>query len=68
MESAVFTAVTDFCRNNLQGCPSHFPDCECMEIFIGISLLELRLRKTHLPLIKDDDQEMIPEGIRLNSQ
>lgn len=46
--SAEFTAVTDFYSNNLQGCLCHFPDCECMEIFLGISSLELRLRKTHL--------------------
>lgn len=66
--SAEFTAVTDYFSNNLQGCLSHFPDCECMEIFLGISSLELRLRKTHLPLIKDSDQERIPEGIKLNSR
>lgn len=68
MCSAEFTAVTDFYSNNLQGCLSHFPDCELMEIFLGISSLELRLKKTRLPLIKDGDREMIPGEIKFNSQ
>lgn len=68
MCSAEFTAVTDFYSNNLQGCLSHFPDCERMEMFLGISSLELRLRETHLPLIKDSDREMIPKEIKFNLQ
>lgn len=37
--SAVFAAGTDFYSSSLQGHLSHFPDCECVEVFLGISSL-----------------------------